>query len=120
MQEESSSVPASATQPRVTIAALLIVIVAVAAYAFHERNVSKQLVERNSTVTSALNATQDQINALNAKLNAINAERAADKPAPTYSGVYRTPMNGATTRAGRKCRDNWTTRPSRSTQLVTI
>jgi uncharacterized coiled-coil protein SlyX len=98
MQEASSSVPTSATQPRVTIAALLILIVAVAAYAFHERNVSKQLVERNGAVTSALNATHDQINALTARLDAMNAERAADKPAPTHPGVYRKPMNAAATR----------------------
>lgn len=98
MQEETSSVPGSATQLRATIAALLILIVAVAAYAFHERNMSKQLLERNSTVTSALNATHDQINGLTARLDAMNAERAADKPAPTHPGVYRKPMNAAATR----------------------
>jgi hypothetical protein len=95
MQEESFSVRTSVTQPRVTIAALLILIVAVAAYAFHERNVSKQLVERNSAVTSALNATHDQINALTARLDAMNAERAAEKPSPTHPGSYRKPMNAA-------------------------
>ena len=98
MQEESSSVVTSAIHSKITIAALLILILAVAAYAFHERNVSKQLVERNSTVTSALNATQDQINALTAKLNAITAERTADKPSPANSGLYRKPLNGAAMR----------------------
>jgi hypothetical protein len=98
MQEESSSIPTSATHPRVTIAALLILIVAVAAYAFHERNLSKQLAERNSAVTSALNATHDLINALNARLDTLNAEPTADKPAPTHPGVYRKPMNAAAMR----------------------
>src|SRR5579859_6759242 len=98
MQEESSSVSGSSTHPKLTIVALLTLVIAVAAYAFHERNVSKQLVERNSTVTSALNATQAQISALTAKIDAINAEHAADKPLPTPSGVYRKPMNAAATR----------------------
>src|SRR5579859_4027001 len=95
MQEESSSVSGSSTHPKLTIVALLTLVIAVAAYAFHERNVSKQLVERNSTVTSALNATQAQISALTAKIDAINAEHAADKPLPTPSGVYRKPMAAA-------------------------
>jgi transcriptional regulator with PAS, ATPase and Fis domain len=83
------------------VAGLSALVIAAAGYAFHEHNVSKQLGEQNSAVTSTLNATRDQVNALNTKLDAMTAERAADKAeTSTHSqpGVYRKPMMAAATR----------------------
>lgn len=96
MQEETTSFSGSANRFRSAAAALLVVVVAVGAYAFHERNVSKQLAAQNSAVTSALNSNRDQINALTAKLDALNAERAAEQPA--HSPVYHKPMAAASMR----------------------
>lgn len=96
MQEETSFFPGSANRFRTAAAALLIVVVAVGAYAFHERNVSKQLAAQNGAVTSALNSNRDQINALTAKLDALNAERAAEQPA--HPPLYRKPMAAASMR----------------------
>jgi transcriptional regulator with PAS, ATPase and Fis domain len=98
MPEGTPSLPASATRFRAIVAALLMVVVAAAAYAFHERNVAKQLAAQNSTVTSTLNATRDQMSALTAKLDAVNAERSAEKSAAPHSAVYRKPLTAASMR----------------------
>ena len=63
MPEEIPSHPGSATRFRATVAALLAVGVAAGGYAVHERNVARQLADQNSTVTSNLNATRDQMSA---------------------------------------------------------
>ena len=93
MEEERLSAPGSAPQLRTGLAVLLVVIVAVAAYAFHEHNASRQLALQNSAVTSALTATRDQVSALTSRMDAISAERAAERP-PT-APVYRKPMAAA-------------------------
>ena len=98
---ELASVAGSIVRFRSVVAGLSALVIAAGGYAFHEHNVSKQLVEQNSAVTSTLNATRDQVNALNTKLDAMTAERAADKAeTSTHSqpGVYRKPMMAAATR----------------------
>lgn len=95
MQEEIRSQSGSATRFPVVEVALFVVVVAMAAYAFHERNLSKQLNSQNSSMTSALNATRDQVSALTARLDAMNAERATEAAHPP---VYRKPMAAAATR----------------------
>jgi transcriptional regulator with PAS, ATPase and Fis domain len=98
---ELASVAGSIVRFRSVVAGLSALVIAAAGYAFHEHNVSKQLGEQNSAVTSTLNATRDQVNALNTKLDAMTAERAADKAeTSTHSqpGVYRKPMMAAATR----------------------
>lgn len=97
---ELVSAAGSITRFRPVVAGLVALVVAVGGYAFHERNVSRQLAQQNSSVTSALNATRDQVNALNSRLDAINAERAAEseKLAQSHSGIYRKPMTAAATR----------------------
>ena len=98
MPEGTPFLPASATRFRAIVAALLMVVVAAAAYAVHERSVAKQLAAQNSTVTSTLNATRDQMSALTAKLDAVNAERSAEKSAAPHSAVYRKPLTAASMR----------------------
>jgi hypothetical protein len=98
---ELVSVAGSIVRFRAVVAGLSALVIAAGGYAFHEHNVSKQLTEQNSVVTSTLNATRDQVNALSIKLDAMNAERAADEAEKSPSaqpGVYRKPMVGAATR----------------------
>ena len=94
MSEEIRS--GSAQRLPVAPAILLVVVVAVAAYAFHEHNLSLQLAAQNGAVTSALNATRDQVSALTSRLDAMNAERAASEP--VHAPVYRKPMKAASSR----------------------
>jgi hypothetical protein len=98
MSEETPSHPGSATRFRATVAALLMLVVAVAAYAFHERNVAKQFAAQNRAVTSTLNATRDQISALTTRLDAMNAEPPEEKSAAPQSAIYRKPLTAASTR----------------------
>jgi len=93
MEEERLSALGSAPQLRAGLAVLLVVMVAVAAYAFHEHNVSQRLALQNSAVTSALTATRDQVSALSNRIDAITAERAAEKAAA--APVYHKPMAAA-------------------------
>ena len=98
---ELVSVAGSIVRFRTVVAGLSALVIAAGGYAFHERNVSKKMAEQNSAVTSALNATRDQVNALNTKLDAMTAERAADKAEKTTNsqpGVYRKPMIAAARR----------------------
>jgi hypothetical protein len=98
MSEETPSHPGSATRFPATAAALLMLVVAVAVYAFHERGVAKQLAVENSAVSSTLNATRDQISALTTRLDAMNAERPAEKSSVAHSAIYRKPLTAASTR----------------------
>jgi hypothetical protein len=98
MSEETPSHPGSTTRFRVTVAALLTLVVAVAAYAIHERNVVKQLAAQNSAVISTLNATRDQISALTTRLDTTNTERAAEKSTAPQSFIYRKPVTAASAR----------------------
>jgi len=93
-----SAHPASATRFQALVAALLLLVVAAAGYAFHERNVARQLTAQNSAVTSTLNATRDQVSALTSRLDAMNAERTAEKPAAAHPAIYRKPLTAASTR----------------------
>jgi len=98
---ELVSVAGSIVRFRALVAGLSTLVIAAGGYAFHEHNVSKQLAEQNSSVTSTLNATRDQVNALNTKLDAMTAERAPDKAqksTDSQPGAYRKPMIAAATR----------------------
>ena len=98
---EFVSVAGSITRFKAVVAGLSALVVAAGGYAYHERNVSKQLAEQNSSVTSALNATSAQVSALNTRLDALNAEREAEKAqksTQSHSGVYQKPMTAAATR----------------------
>jgi uncharacterized coiled-coil protein SlyX len=94
MQEEFRSKSGSATRFPIASALVFVVVAVIAAYAFHEHNLSKQLAAQNSAATSALTATRDQVSALTARLDAMNAERAAEQPA-AHPPVYRKPMAAA-------------------------
>ncbi len=94
MSEETSFLSRSALPLRATVAALLALGVAAAGYAIHEHSVAKQLTAQNSSVTTTLNATRDQVNALNARLDALTAQPATEKP---QAPVYRKPLTAAST-----------------------
>lgn len=96
MDEQIRSQSGSTPRLPVVEVALLVVVVAMAAYAFHERNLSKQLTAQNSSITTALNSTRDQVSALSTRLDALNAERAAEPPA--HAPVYHKPMAAAAIR----------------------
>jgi hypothetical protein len=98
MPEETPSHPGFANRFRATVAALLIVVVAAGAYAFHEHRVATRLAAQNSAVTSTLNATRDQMSALSTRLDAMSKERAAEKSPPSHSTIYRKPLTAASTR----------------------
>lgn len=95
MQEEKLSAPGYATPMLVGVAALAAVLVAVAAYALHEHNLSKRLAEQNSAATSALNAMRDQVSTLSKRVDDLNSQQEAAKPAPT---MYRKPLVAASSR----------------------
>jgi hypothetical protein len=102
MSEETSSLSGTVTRFRAVGAAILVavlgVVAAVGAYAFHEHRVATQLAEQNSAVTSTLNATRDQMSALSTRLDAMNAERIAEKSAAPHNPIYRKPLTAASTR----------------------
>lgn len=96
MQEEISSSPRFVNRSSAAVATFLIVVVAVAAYAFHERGVAKKLADQNTAVSSALDSTRAQMSALTARLDAMAAEKAAAEKPP--APVYRKPMQAASSR----------------------
>jgi uncharacterized coiled-coil protein SlyX len=93
-----ASASGSANVFRAAVAGLVVVVVAVAAYAFHQRSVSRQLAEQNRTVTASLNSQRDQINALTAKLDALTTQHSAQNAVPDHPPVYRKPMAAASGR----------------------
>ena len=94
MPEEMPANLSGATRFLIAVAVFLILAGAVA-YSFHERSVAKQLAAQNSEMSSALNATRDQVNALTMKLNAINAEQTPEKSSPSQPVIYRKPVSAA-------------------------
>lgn len=94
MQEEFRS---KSTRLPMAFGLVFVVVTVIAAYAFHEHNLSKQLAAQNSAATSALAATRDQVSALTARLDAMTAERAGEQPA-AHLPVYRKPMAAASMR----------------------
>jgi hypothetical protein len=97
MLEGTSSVVGSVSRFRAAVAGLVVLVAGVGVYGFHEHNVSKQLAEQNSSVNASLNATRDQLNAVSSRLDALNTQM-AEKPAAAQPGVYRKPMNAASSR----------------------
>lgn len=98
MLEGTSSVSGSVNALRAAVAGLVVLVAGVGIYAVHEHNLSKQLAEQNNIVNSTLNGTRDQLNAVSSRLDALNAQLAAEKPASSHPGVYRKPMNAASSR----------------------
>lgn len=81
-----------------TQAALIVVLMVVTLYAFHERSVAWRSATRNADLVSALNATRDQVSALNTRVESLSAQQAAEKPAAAHPGVYQKPMTAASSR----------------------
>lgn len=81
-----------------TQAALIVLLMVVTMYAFHERSVAWRSATRNADLVSALNATRDQVSALNSRVESLTAQQAAEKPAAAHPGVYQKPMMAASSR----------------------
>jgi hypothetical protein len=64
-------------------ALLLVVLVALGAYGFHQHSLAGRLAIQNSEMSASLNATRSQIEALTAKLDALSAPP-SQKPAATH------------------------------------
>ncbi|HXY11504.1 MAG TPA: hypothetical protein VEI52_26965 [Terriglobales bacterium] len=98
MAEGAPSVAGSATRLGTSLAVVLIAVMAVATYAFHEHTVAKRLAEQNSAVNSTLKATQDQVSSLAARLKAFNTDEPAEKWTPPHSVFYGKPLSAASRR----------------------
>jgi outer membrane murein-binding lipoprotein Lpp len=59
---------------------LMVILVTLAAYAFHEHSLAGKLSTQNNEIASSLNTTRAQIDALTAKINALTAPQ-PEKPA---------------------------------------
>ena len=79
-------------------AALFVVLLAVAVYAFPEHNVAKQLAAQSDATASVLNTTRDQVSVLSARLDAMSAEQAAQKTTALPGDPYREPLTAASSR----------------------
>lgn len=80
----------------ILVIVFLLLALSAAGYAFHERNVAKNLAANNSATTAALNATREQLDALTAKINQLDS-----KPSPetaTAPAAYRKPLTAAVAR----------------------
>jgi len=102
MSIDIPSQPGLVTRFRSAVAALVLLIAAIAGYAFHERNVIKDLTAQNNAMNSSLHATHDQMTALNSRLDAMTVQKAAetptDKPTATHAAVYPKGATAASTR----------------------
>lgn len=75
----SAAPPASARGSWLGVV-LILFVVAVLAYGFHERRIAGQLAAQNGEMKASLNATRSQIDAMTAKLNELSAAQ-SEKPA---------------------------------------
>ncbi len=80
MSEEGYAVPGSPTPYRAGLAVLAVLVIALAGYAYHQHNVSKQLRAQNDQISASLAATRGQIDALTAKINSVADEQSVSKP----------------------------------------
>jgi Tfp pilus assembly protein PilV len=77
------------------VAVLVLLVAAIAGYAFHERNVVRDLSAQNSAMTSTLN--KDQMKALNSRLDALSVRKPGDKPGAAHAFVNRNGVTAAST-----------------------
>jgi hypothetical protein len=96
--QPNSVQPSFAARFRAAVAVLVLLVAAVAGYAFHERNVVRDLSAQNSAMASTLNTTKDQMNALGSRLNAMTVEKPGEKPTAAHPLVYRKGVTAASTR----------------------
>jgi hypothetical protein len=96
--QPNSVQPSFAARFRAAVAMLVLLVAAIAGYAFHERNVVRDLSAQNSAMTSTLNTTKDQMNALSSRLDAMSVEKPGEKPTAAHPLVYRKGVTAASTR----------------------
>jgi hypothetical protein len=98
MSEETPARPVTTIGFPLVPVLLLVLALGAAGYGFHERNVAKKLAANNVSVTTALNATRDQLNALTAKVNAMEPKPSPEGATKPAAHVYRKPLTPAIAR----------------------
>ncbi len=93
MSEEVPSVSQGSASPEVVRSrgrslvlgvAIILVLAALAGFAFHEHSVSRQLAAQNNALNATLASTRGQIDLLNEKLNTLSQEQQSPKPAAAH------------------------------------
>ena len=97
MSEETPASPSPTVAFRLIPALLLILVLGIGGYAFHEHHVANNLAASNSAMGANLNATRDQLSALGAKVSALEA-KPSPEPAPQPEHVYHKPLMAAVSR----------------------
>lgn len=101
--EQTPSRPAKLIEFPVALVVILVLALGAVGYSFHEHSLAKQLASNNSAMSSALNATRDQLNSLSAKVSAMGAKPSPEaemKPTVTKPSahIYRKPLTAAVSR----------------------
>lgn len=94
---DTSSLQSSVTRFGAAVVALVLVLLAVAVYAFHERNLANQSAAQNDALASDLKTTHDQVNGLTARVDALSSLQPADNSA-AHPAFYQGPMTAASMR----------------------
>jgi hypothetical protein len=76
------STQAPTGRSRGTLVLLLVVLLAAAGYAFHERSVANQLETQNAQIAASLNATKTQVDGLTTQLSTLSASQAEQAAKP--------------------------------------
>lgn len=87
--------------------ALIVVLAALAGYAFHERGISRQLVAQNDALTASLASTRSQLDQLNTKLNSLTQESQPAKPAASRPQTGAVARHATPRHAGRATDPRW-------------
>jgi hypothetical protein len=93
MSEEGHSIPGSPTHYRTPLALLVVLVVALATYSYHQHRLTKQLRAENRDIASSLNTTQAQIDALTARINTLAVDQSATKTSPPASQASGSPQH---------------------------
>jgi hypothetical protein len=90
-EHEQTFVPEPHSRARIWAGAvaLMVVLMALAAYAVHERSLAGKLASQNSDIAASLNSTRSQMDALTAKINALTAPP-PEKPLAAQAASHST------------------------------
>jgi uncharacterized coiled-coil protein SlyX len=102
----ASSAPAAPARGSWLGVVLILFVVALLAYGFHERRIAGQLAAQNGEMRASLNATRSQIDAMTAKLNELTAAQ-SERPAAVPATVHHASAKHATARHRRADDPRW-------------
>jgi hypothetical protein len=86
--------------------AIIVILVGLAAYSFHEHSAVTQLAAQNSEASAALAATRGQMDELNAKINSLVEERSA-KPSASLPAQHLNPTKHSAHHTRRAADPRW-------------